>query len=167
MVSIFVLSMLQLHSGSFAQASSTLCVKGASGIQVPISGRCPTGYKKITVNQPSSPKTGSKFSGKKVVVKKIEKQPCDASQLFKLKDLRDSILKAQQQIPLWQDEISTRQQNVMAAKSRGDYVSAAEGNQSILMAQAELNSWNNGMANDRNSFRQIDNTCVNSVIQMP
>jgi len=157
---VVVLSLFPLFSQNQANAAvKQICLKGTTSKAVPTNGKCPSGYVKVNVSSPS--KKGTSSTGKSV------KKPCDATQLFKLKDLRDAILEAMEQIPLWEDSIPDLVNQANEAKIRGDYIGAASANQQIAQAKAEVSAWTKGMSQDRSSFNAIQSTCINNAVSLP
>lgn len=87
--------------------------------------------------------------------------------MFRLKDLRDAILEAREQVPLWQAERSRQLQAILQAKMSGDYTSASIAQQSVYQAESEIKAWQNSIREAGQEFLAIEAKCKNTAVRKP
>lgn len=132
-------------------ASQSVCLKGSKVLNLPSSGKCPSGYKKVAVD-----------GGKTTNAKKA----CTSAELYTLQDLRDSYLEAQEQVELWSDEAYEQQRLVSEYKIRGKYIESASAQQEANKAKSEVSAWTRTLTKSKSDFQAIEKKCINTSITL-
>ncbi len=129
-----------------------ICVKGSKAIALPASGKCSPGYSKVSMSAAST---------------KNSKKPCTAAQLFKLQDVKNSMLKAKEQIEIWNVEISNLLDQIVEYQEHGQYVRATMAQDDIGYSNRMIASWQKQYTDGQKDFQNLQKICVNKSVVMP